>query len=209
MQIQDHAFAHATDGSRSSDRGQHHSVPNGPPPGRGPVTDVFHSSPTHRGAAHVQQHYDEWGPLEENLDPINTPRSLHWDPSRYFIAFASSCDDETYDRPGTDGLRPTDGVSPPLTNTELSLRLQEVHTNNTFTSYLGAVSGRTSLPRNDGPLIQPYHPPNCVARAASAFGQTDPNQTQLSSGSQGRLLIVSENFKYVRCRCEVPARWRC
>lgn len=189
-------FAHAIDESRSSDHGQHHSVRHGHPRRRGPVLDVFHSYPIHRGSAHVPQHNHEWGPLAGNLYPNHALR-VQPDHSHDSIAFASPWNDETYVRPETDGLLPlSNGVFPPPTNAELSLRLQEVHTYNAFTSYPNAASGEPSFPQNDGPLILPYRSPHYVDRAVSTFGQTHPNQIQLSSGSQGPPLITSE--KYVR-----------
>lgn len=186
---------HATEGSRSSNRSQDHSVLYGPPRRRDPALDVFHSPPTHRGATHVRRDDHEPGPPVENLDPIHTLRFAQWDPSRDFVGLGLYWNYETYDRPETEGLRPNDGVSPPPANIDLSTPLQEVHTFNAFTPYL-------SFPRNDA---QPYYSPHCAA--VSGFGQTHPNQTQLSSVPQGPPLIPTE--EYVSGGCELSARWRC
>lgn len=198
MQIQDRAFfVYATDGSRPPYSGQHHSAPHGPSHGRGPTQDNFDSSPTNYGSTHyVQQHNHEWSSLAESLDPTHTTRPAEWNPPHCFVV----CGDETYDRLETGGLRSSIGVSPPPTNVESSLQLQDVHAYDAFTSYPNG----PSFPWDDGPLIQP---PYDAARAVSTIGQAHPNQTQLSSGSQGPSLIPSEI--YVRCGCEMSALWRC
>lgn len=196
LQIQDNA--HATDRSRPPEHGQHHFVRHGPPRRGVLALDVFHSSSNPRDSTYIQQHNHEWGPFAENLDPAHTLRSVQPDPAHGFVVFTSPWEDEAYDGPEADGLRPSGGLSPPSTNAELSLRLQEVHTYDAFSSYPNAVSEEAGFPRNDGQLIQSNHSPHHLARAFSTFGQTHPNQIRLSSGSQGPSLIASE--KYVRCK---------
>lgn len=202
--IQDGAlFVHDTDGSRSPDPDQHHSVPHGPSH-RDPAIDVFHLLLTNHGAPHVQQYHDQRGPLAAHPDPIHTPGFNPWFPFYgAFISESSRCVDETYYRSETDGLRLSHSVSPPpTTDAELSLPHQPIHIYNPFPSYPNPASGEASIPRNDNPLIQAHHSARYVVFTSE---QTHSNQTQLSSGSQGRPLTLIASENYVRCRCEVSA----
>lgn len=169
---------------------------------RGPVRDTFHSSPDYRGATDVEH---EWGPPPDDLDPVHTPGLVQRDPSRGIFAFASSWNDEIYDLSAVySSLLNVGGFTPP-TDINFSLWPQGVYAHNSFTSHPNLVSGDRIFPQNSGPLIQSPDSPYRAARLSPTIENTQPNQFQLSGGSQGRPLIADEHY----VRSEMLVRWRC
>lgn len=191
FRIQDSVFvARTADRPRSPDLQRRRSVPYGAPPRRDPAQDIFHSSPTHRGATNVNR---EWVPSVDNPDLVHTPGPVQRGPSRGLIAPASFRNNEIYNTSAGDSSLPNVGGFTPPTDTEFSSRPQGVCY--PFTSCPNLVSGESNFPRDGGPLIQtsPY-PPYYAPRSVSTVEYARSNHFQLSrSGSQGPPLIVDQN----------------
>jgi hypothetical protein len=197
--IQDSTFVpYATDGSRSLDHYLHHSVSHGPP--RSSERDIFHSPLAYQGATQVQQRDHEWGPFGENSSYM--PGSVQRDPAHGFVVPASSWDNVIRRSPAADDLRPGLGefVSPP--SAELSLWIRDTYG---FTPNPNFASGETAFSRNDTSLILSRSSPPYAPSVISTVEQTQPDQSRLPSGSQGRPLIAID----VGRATEVPVLWQC
>ena len=201
--IQDSTFVpYATDGSRSLDHYRHHSMSHGPSRRRGPERDIFHSPLAYQGATQIQQRDHEWGPFGEN--PNYTPGSVQRDPAHGFVVPASSWDNGIRHSPAANDLRSSVGEFLPPPNAELSLWIRDTYG---FTPDPNFASGETTFSRNDTSLILACSSPDYTPGVISTVEQSQPDQTRLSSGSQGRPLIAIE--RYVGRETEVTVVWQC
>lgn len=201
--IQDSVFVtQVADESRSSGPQRNRSALYGPSPFRGPARDVFHLSPIHRGAVDVQQRSYEWRPPVEYPDPALTSSPVQPDPSYGFVASGLPWDIGVRNPSAAGSLLPNVGGSPPPINIQILSWPHGVLAWDPFTSYPNSVSGETTFPQNNGPLIQSHHPPHYAGRLGPPVEYPLLNHIQLSrSGSQGPPLN--------NVRGEMSTRWRC
>ncbi|KAF9784911.1 hypothetical protein BJ322DRAFT_1020554 [Thelephora terrestris] len=185
--IQDNAFAaHATDGSRTSDREQHL-----PPRRSDPARDVFDSSPTHHGAAHVQQHDHQWDLYPRSLYLSHAPGTVQEDPYRRLVVSAPPLDNIVHFPPAAGGSVPTE--SPPANSELVFWNRSDIPF-----SHPNAAGEETSFPRDDGPLIGPSYSSYYVGQVASIEqSYSDQIPIQLPSGSQRPPLIANDRYNSI------------